>query len=298
MVTTAKHLREESFVITQNDPGTSRDIAPGYNLEEWQDLWRYQVEVGRAFVFTGKHRFSLYLEYLSDAVDLALADDGTVFTDETTPANEATADDITLMPATEAANDAYYFGYRFPFTKLRVKYTTAGTSTAKDAVWQYYNGSAWATIPGVVDSTTGFTVTATTTNISFTPPADWARTTVDGKDAYWIRWIIVTADYSVVPIGDQVWINYGEVTDRELFRIEVRDPSEEQRYRLFDTARYGSVKEFQDVDKMFKLPVNEPIVAKERYWIVVQAMPRGGVLDVSTGYFRLESLRMRKGIWA
>jgi len=41
---------------------------------------------------------------------LAYADDGGTFTDESTEALDSTADDMTLLPATPAQEDAYYWG--------------------------------------------------------------------------------------------------------------------------------------------------------------------------------------------
>jgi len=100
---------EEPYSITQSETGiTARDVAVGDNRDEWQELYRYQVPVGIAYAFHPRDTFSLYGEYLSDGVDVAFADDGGVYTDETTANNDATTGDITLLPATETTSDNYY----------------------------------------------------------------------------------------------------------------------------------------------------------------------------------------------
>ena len=290
-------IKEERYDITQLETGiVARDVMLGENRDEWQELYRYQIPTGLSYIFSPGDHFSLYGEYLSDSVDLALADDGGSFTDETAANNEATADDITLMPATEVINDAYYWGQRYPFGRLRLTIGTAGVGTA--ITWEYYNGSAWASIPGISDATTGFTAGTSTYNVGFTPPANWARTTVDGKDAYWIRARVSTASFTTVPTGTQAWINGGsfELKDTDRVRIEVRDPNEMNRTPILNQRRYVQVKEFQDDEKLGTLGLFEEVEARQGMWVVIMVLPSSGIVDVSNGYFALESKRVREGM--
>lgn len=298
--TPASFLREEEFKLTDT-LATGRDIGVDLNKDTWQDLWRYQVPVGFAYVFQPHHRFSTYIEYLVDTLDLFLNDDGGVITDDTTDANDAGAGDVLIWAAAagEAENDAIYIGKYYPFAQVGINLGTLGVGTT--AVWEYYTGSAWATIPGTTDGTTLLTADGT---LAFQPPTDWARTTVDGKTAFWIRLRVTAApNYTTSPIGDQLWINGSAagagraIGNWEQFRLEVRDASENQRYPLFSLARYQQLTEFQDKELRFMLPLNEPVIARERYWIVVQARPKAGVFDVSNSYFELECKRVRKALF-
>ena len=288
-------VKEEPYEITQAEGGiVSRDVVVGPNRDEWQELYRYQVPNGVAYVFKPGDHFALYGEYLQDTLDYAFADDGGTFTDETGAANNATANDMTLLPATEAVNDAYYFGYRHPFGRLRLNVGTAGVGGS--IVWEYFNGSAWATVPGLVDGTNGLTQ-AGTNNVDFTPPRDWARTTVNNHEAYWLRLRCTAANFTTQPLGTQAWINGGsrQLLDTDRVRIEVREPNEQVRRPVLSDARYLQVKEFQDRNMMGRLDLDRPVAAKEGYWIVVMVLPQAGIVDVSQGYFALGCSRIRRG---
>lgn len=139
-------------------------------------------------------------------VDGAVADDGGVQTDETAGANNAAANDMTLLPAAPAAGDAYYFGYSGLWDWLRLNIGTAGGGTWT-ITWEYWNGAAWATLPDIVDGTSHFGK-AGENEVSFTRPGDWAATDVGGIiGLYWIR-ARVSAFSSITtqPLGTQAWI--------------------------------------------------------------------------------------------
>ena len=110
----------------------------------------------------------------------AIADDGTVLTDETAEANDPSTNDMTLTPAVPAVNDAYYFGHNEEFDQLKVWVTTAGVN--QTITWEYWNG-AWTALSGVVDGTSSFTTTGDNI-ISWTAPSDWADTTVNSQGPY------------------------------------------------------------------------------------------------------------------
>jgi hypothetical protein len=141
-------------------------------------------------------------------VSCAVADDGGVQTDETAAANEDTANDMTLLPAVPALNDAYYFAYGATFERIRLNQETRGVGTWT-VVWEYWNGSGWPGLSGVDDPTSGFRpASADTYKISWTVPGDWATTTVAGLGPYyWVR-ARVTAYTSVTtqPKGTRAWI--------------------------------------------------------------------------------------------
>lgn len=98
-------------------------------------------------------------------------------TDDTTDALDAGTADVALF----ATDDfCLYVGSRYKFSQL-----IAGLSTLASqdivATFQYWNGTAWATLT-VTDNATGFTLNDT---IKWTAPSDWARCAADaGSNAF------------------------------------------------------------------------------------------------------------------
>jgi len=147
---------------------------------------------------------------IGSPVNGAVADDGGTQTDETSPANNDTANDMTLLPVTPAVDDAYYFGKSSLWDWLELRTGIAGIGTW-DIDWEYWNGAGWVSLADVVDNTSGFRVTGTRL-LLFTLPLDWVQATVGGiANLYWIR-ARVSAYTSVVtqPKGTRAftWINY------------------------------------------------------------------------------------------
>ena len=139
------------------------------------------------------------------AIAAAIAEDGGVFVDETTEANEATADDMTLFPATPvAAVDRYNFGFELPVASFSIDTSTVGTGTYT-VVWEYWDGAAWSVLAGISDGSTGFKTTGAQT-VSWTLPTDWARSKINGQGPfYFIRAEIQTGTVTATPIGEQAF---------------------------------------------------------------------------------------------
>jgi hypothetical protein len=128
----------------------------------------------------------LYSQAIESAV-LATACDGGAYTAEGTEANNATADDVTLVPATAVAADAYYIGHATrTFNRADITITTAGTFSGT-VVWEYWDGTAYTSLAGVTDGTSNFSAAPATVSVTFTVPTDWAKNTVHGTNGYWIR---------------------------------------------------------------------------------------------------------------
>lgn len=147
-----------------------------------------------------QNAFQMYAAIANDGGDAG------AFVDETTEANESTADDMTLLPAVPAVDDAYYFGADEAFISLEVNVNQgAGSWTI---TWEYWNGAAWAALSGVSDGTTGFT-TSGINNVTFTLPSDWARNTVNSQGPFYYVRGRVSAYTSVTtqPLGQQSRIN-------------------------------------------------------------------------------------------
>jgi len=129
------------------------------------------------------------------------------YTDETEDASESTADDVYLPPQqTTTEGDAIYFGDSHKFNTVRINVTTAGSYSDITIVWEYWDGSAWTTL-SVTDNTNGFT-TAGTNEVTFTPPGDWAKTSVNGTTAYWIRaraTFGASPSITTAPLAGEAW---------------------------------------------------------------------------------------------
>lgn len=137
----------------------------------------------------------------------AVVDDGGVQVNETTAANNSISNDMTLLPAVPAQNDAHYFGYSALWDYLRLKMDTPGVGTWT-INWEYWNGAAWLSLGGISDPTSGFRPPATGEyEIAFTRPADWATLVVSGLTLYWIRGrVSAFTSITTQPTGTQAWI--------------------------------------------------------------------------------------------
>ena len=293
--------KQELFQITQEDSGIAeQDAYPDLSTRrEFIELFRYQVPIDRPITFKPGHTFSLKAYKLADqAVDGAVADDGGTETIEVVEANEATTDDMQLKPAVPVANDAYYFGYRFPFSGLTVKYSTAATTGV--TIWEYWNGSAWVALSGVTDGTAYWITAAGTHDITWTMPRDWAaggsgNVGTTPPTLFWVRCRVTTA--GDVATGDQAWIHPDptEMGNTDLVRVEVRDENELTKKVLINGALYSQVKEFQDRDKLYRLDINEEVRADGDDWLVILVRAFSPI-DASPSYFALTCDRRRHAI--
>ena len=124
---------------------------------------------------------------------LAIADDGGAYTVETTAANNATTNDVTLVPATAAENDAYYFGHTTDkFSRIDITITTQGNFVGT-VTWEYWDGTQWNTLSGVTDGTNNFGAAPATVSVTWTLPSGWEKCTVRSVNGYWVRARITTA---------------------------------------------------------------------------------------------------------
>lgn len=151
-------------------------------------------------------------------VTSATAYDGGVPTDETSDANDAGADDMTLVPADGGqVGDYYRWGYTTTFSALKLNVTTAATSTVDwTIILQYWNG-AWTLLPDISDETNKFTVKGTN-YITWSIPTDWAAI----AGVYYVRAymsVAPSAPPAVIPKGGQAWISNGQFLNFGGFRF-------------------------------------------------------------------------------
>lgn len=141
------------------------------------------------------------------AVGGAKLEDGGVFTDYTTEINEATANDVHLLPVCTngglVIGDAFYCGLDRVWDQWWLEIGQAGVGNYALA-HEYWNG-AWVALAGLIDNTSEFTV-AGKHNIKWTRPGDWALHVVDGLNRYWMRArVTAVVTYTLQPLGTQGW---------------------------------------------------------------------------------------------
>jgi len=97
-----------------------------------------------------------------------------------------------VMTGTIPSNDGTYFGISAapdggtpvildnggPFDNIVIKINKVAVGTGYTAVWQYWDGSAWSSILGIVDRTDDFRNLGKN-SISWRPPTDWVAVALD-----------------------------------------------------------------------------------------------------------------------
>lgn len=127
-------------------------------------------------------------------------------TDETTEANDAVADDMTLLPADGATGDFYAFGYSAQFDGIVVNIGIAGSNIT--LACEYSRGAGvWGTLTPDFNEIGGWNNTGKRW-FTFRRPADWAIDTVGAlANLYWIRFRAQSIGAGFVqPFGTQAWI--------------------------------------------------------------------------------------------
>ncbi len=133
-------------------------------------------------------------------------DDAGPISDQTTNANNSTANDVILFPASDDADDYVAFGMSDKFGKLIFNYATGTAGTVGTVAWEYWNGSAWTALSGVTDNTTGFTAAvADNLTVVWTVPSNWAKNTISGSSLYYVR-ARITLAYTINPVMTQVFV--------------------------------------------------------------------------------------------
>jgi hypothetical protein len=139
----------------------------------------------------------------STDIQAAVAEDGSLFSDETTRANDDTPNDVTLLPSSPSVGDAYYFGQETIFAEMEINVSRAGAGSW-DIVWEYYDGASWVQLPNISDGTSDFQNSGIGL-VGWDVPSDWASTTVNDSPLYWVRARLDTfSSMSTQPLGQEV----------------------------------------------------------------------------------------------
>lgn len=146
----------------------------------------------------------------SDSFDQVWQADDTpadnAFVDETADANSVTDADFVPFPATEAIGDYAAFGLVSKFAQISFDYANGTAGVGGSVTWQYWNGTAWASLGGVIDNTAGFTAAAADgLTATWTIPTDWAKRSINSSASlYYVR-ARVAGTYSTNPVLDQAF---------------------------------------------------------------------------------------------
>lgn len=145
------------------------------------------------------------------AAAAVIAEDGGVFVDETTEADDVTADNLTLFPAVPAAGvDRFNIGSVLPFGDIKVDVTTVGTGTYT-VTWEYWDGSAWAALASVAGDGADFK-TSGVQPVSWTIPTDWVASTINSQGPFfYVRAETQTGTTTAEPVGRRIHV--GNKTD-------------------------------------------------------------------------------------
>ena len=124
-------------------------------------------------------------------------DSASTYTEYTKEANSSSESPFTLFAATPAADDLVYIGSSQMFLGLNVVLSTDGTGSPSIS-WEYYNGTAWTTMT-TSETDSGSSSFTASGKFTWTHPYAWAKTSVNGVTAYWVRAKVATG-YTVAPI--------------------------------------------------------------------------------------------------
>ena len=123
----------------------------------------------------------------------------------------ATVNDIKLMGATPGNTAALYLVGTEQYYGIKIKQTTAGVKGTGS--WtitpQYWNGSAWSVLSGVVDNTVEWTVidAASGLDITWTIPTNWKSDGLMGAFGYSVRFLVSSyTTPTTIPLADQIWL--------------------------------------------------------------------------------------------
>jgi hypothetical protein len=142
----------------------------------------------------------------SGNANATIADDNGSYTDETLNANNATGNDMNLLPATPVVNeDRYIIGDTEQFNGIKFDVSTAGTG-GFTITWQYWNG-AWTNLSGVVDGTSSFS-NAGENKVTWTMPGDWVTSTINSQGPfYYIRAAYTAGTVTITPLARRCTLN-------------------------------------------------------------------------------------------
>ena len=127
-----------------------------------------------------------------------------VDTDETTAANNATVNDMDLLPAVlTAAGDGCLFGLNTIFDAVVTLIGQAGMGTF-NITWKYWNGTSFVPVTTLYNDADFKSVGLQ--RITIVKPLDWATVAIAGLTLYWLKAEADGGSMTQQPLGTQAWI--------------------------------------------------------------------------------------------
>lgn len=161
------------------------------------------------FDFIQRHWTDLYVGQggpLTVGGALQYTASGAVYTDYTDHANDATTNDVIILPAAGSGN-GFLVGSLAPFDKIIFTISTPGAGTYTISNWKYWNGSSLGNLSGISDGTTNFKAAAGDREVTFTVPNDWVIDERKTIDMYWVWAVFDGGTVTTPPKCTKVQVN-------------------------------------------------------------------------------------------
>lgn len=200
--TTLASIQFYPFKDNGYNVGYGAIYLPAATAPTWNGVYTMEIR--------GNPSYTWLSDNASTSMQGALSDNASGFTDETAASNNATANDMNLLPWVPQVDDAYYFGANTTFSNMTLNLGTSG-SWVGAGVWEYSAGPGfWKSLDSLYDTTENFTAIIGFRPVQFGIPGDWANVTVNAISAYWIRYRITAYTSTAIrPLGTQSWTGVG-----------------------------------------------------------------------------------------
>lgn len=123
---------------------------------------------------------------------------GASFLDHTAEARSQGGAGFALFQGPTVDVDEAYVGISSTFGRAKLTFATPGVQNAAVTLaWEYWNGSAWAALSGVVDGTAGLTQDGV---VTWTIPGDWVATSVNSVSQFYVRVRFTAGSWTTNPL--------------------------------------------------------------------------------------------------
>jgi len=151
---------------------------------------------------------------------------GPTYVDQTDEFNSSAVADWDIFPAVDAIGDAAIFMAPEPFSKLTLDSTGGTAGTVGVVAWEYWDGSAWTALTGVVDGTSSFTAAVSAGQVvSWTLPVNMAPVVINGSTLGYAVRARITTVYTINPVYDSGTLGGDASWDATMTAIQSANPN-------------------------------------------------------------------------
>lgn len=123
---------------------------------------------------------------------------GASFVDNSVEARLQGGTAVALFQGPTVDVDEAYIGMTSRFGRAKFVFGTPGVQNAAVTLaWEYWNGSAWTALSGLVDGTSELTADGT---VTWTIPGNWAAVAVNSVTQFWIRVRFTAGSWTANPL--------------------------------------------------------------------------------------------------